>query len=248
MNAEEYFNEYKHLSKVMIHKLFPDPWGVARKNRIEIDDLYQYAATGLWKACLTYQPEKGVKFSSHAFANIRFHVLERLRRETSLIRYSINKDYEDNEKYGIVSIDSEIREDSTDHNTYHDVIPSNVEVENDAIGNLNISYALSQLTDKQREVIKLKIKGLGRNDISKLLNTTCEDVRTKINRAKHTLECLERGESVSKSRSEGRKVYIEGKVFERIKDASKELNVKSCTIVTRLKSNTDRFKEWYYIA
>jgi RNA polymerase sigma factor (sigma-70 family) len=247
MTPDELFNNHSRLSKAMIHKLFPDPWGVARKNRIEIDDLYQYAATGLWKACLSYQPEKGVKFTSHAFANIRFHVLERLRRETSLIRYSINKDYEDNEKYGIVSIDCEIREDSSNHNTYHDIIASNEDVESNVIDNINKEYTLSHLTAKQRIVVELKLKGLGRNQISKLLNTSGEDVRAKLNRAKHTLESLKRGDTVTKSRSEGRKVRIDGKVFERIIDASKELNVKSCTIVSRLKSDSSRFREWQYI-
>jgi RNA polymerase sigma factor (sigma-70 family) len=248
MTPEEYFNEYSRLSKAMIHKMFSDPWGVARKNRIEIDDLYQYAATGLWKACLTYQPEKSAKFTSHAFANIRFHVLERLRRETSLIRYSINKDYDENEKHGIVSIDSEIREDSSDHNTYHDIIPSDVDVENSAVGNLNIEHTLSKLTNKQRKVVELKIKGLGRNDISRILNTSGEDVRSKILRAKDRLEKLERGETVSKNRREGRKVSIDGMVFERIADACKDLNLNSNTVVSRLRSNSDRFKEWYYIA
>jgi RNA polymerase sigma factor (sigma-70 family) len=245
MNAEELFESHYHIAKQTILRMFNNPKGICDQHRIEMDDLYQIARIGLWQAAQKYKSDQGTKFTTFAISNIRFYIKERLNRETSMIKYNPKLKLKANERYGIMSIDDKYSDDG--ENTYHDIIASNVDIEADVMNGLSVENILSRLTEKQRRVVELKIKDLNRKQISKLLNTSGEDVRTKLLRAKNRLEGLERDGTIKKSTSEGRKVHIDGKVFERIIDASKELNITSSTIVCRLKSNSNRFKEWYYV-
>jgi RNA polymerase sigma factor (sigma-70 family) len=188
VTPEEYFNEYQHLSKVTILKMFNNVNGICTQHRIELDDLIQYAATGLWKACLSYQPDKGTKFKTHAISNIRWHVNERLKRETSLIKYDSNK-FNDIEKFGLLSMDAEHSEYSDGHCTYHDIIPNDeITVEDSVFGKFEETQLLSQLNDKQRKIVKLIQKGLNTNDIARLWNMTGSNVRFHYGKAKKLIE------------------------------------------------------------
>jgi RNA polymerase sigma factor (sigma-70 family) len=186
-SPEELYNQYQHIAKETLFRMFPDIKGICRKHRIEFDDLLQYARTGLWKGCLSYQPNKS-KFITHAINNIRWHVVERLRRETSMIKYNCNQDYDTSEIYGIVSMDVEINDSDNNHYTYHDVVADETigTLEN-AIGDIEGDYILSRLTDKQRKVVELKIKGLNSNEIGRLLNMTGANARAHFNMSKNRL-------------------------------------------------------------
>jgi RNA polymerase sigma factor (sigma-70 family) len=191
-SPEEMFNEYMYLGKVTIFKMFPDPYGICKQHKIDIADLKQYAYESIWKACLNYNPNKGTNIKTHLINNIRWFIHERLKRETTLIKYDSNK-FNTIEKFGLLSMDVEITDDSYDHNTYHDVIASDTNVETDAIGNLGGDYVLSKLNDKQRKVVEMKTKGLNSNEIGKLLNMTGANVRahfknSKLKLAKYQLE------------------------------------------------------------
>jgi RNA polymerase sigma factor (sigma-70 family) len=232
--------------------MFPDPKGICRINRIEFDDLLQYARTGLWKGCLSYKSEKGTKFITHAISNVKYHVIERLNRETSMIRYSCNRDYDSSEIYGIVSMDGELNDSDNNHYTYHDVISDScTSVESDVIGEITGESLWDKLNSQQKEIIKLLEQGMSYKQIGDMWNMTGENVKFKIKNARKKIENLGgykfKNTEKNINRSLGRRVSIEGKIYNRIMDASKELNVKQNTICDRLKSNSSRFREWYYV-
>jgi RNA polymerase sigma factor (sigma-70 family) len=249
MNAEELFETHYHIAKQTILRMFNNPKGICDQHRIEMDDLYQIARIGLWQAAQKYKPDQGTKFTTFAINNIRFYVKERLNRETSMIKYSPNRKYEANERYGILSIDA--KQSDEGDNTYHDIIASNVDIETDIMNELSKDYILSRLTEKQRKVVELKIKGLNRKQISAKLNTSGEDVRSKLIRAKTRLEGLGYASNTvtrkSIDKSKGRKVSIEGKIYNRIMDACDELGISQSTVSCRLKTESDKFREWHYI-
>jgi RNA polymerase sigma factor (sigma-70 family) len=188
MTSDELFESHYHIAKETIFKMFNNPKGICQQHRIEMSDLFQYAATGLWKACLTYEENKGTKFMTHAINHIRWHVKERLTRETSMIRYSINHEYDPSEIYGIMSIDEKHSKDSDGDNTYHDIIASDVNVEENVMDDILSEYICSQLGSKQLEIIKLKEKGLSSGDIGRLWGMTAANVRHHANKAKLQLE------------------------------------------------------------
>jgi RNA polymerase sigma factor (sigma-70 family) len=187
MTPEDYFYKYQHIAKETLYRMFPDVKGVARVNRIEVSDLKQIAAIGLWKACISYQPDKGTKFMTHAINHIKWHVTERLKRETSMIKYDSNK-FDQIEQYGIMSIDAEHSEDSDGQNTYHDILASDYNLESNVMSNSEYVHILSQLNDRQREIVKLIEKGLNTNDIARLWDMTGSNVRHHYQKAKKLLE------------------------------------------------------------
>jgi RNA polymerase sigma factor (sigma-70 family) len=187
MSPEELYEQYQHLAKETIYRMYNNPHGICRKHNIEMDDLLQYARTGLWKACLNHNPEKA-KFVTHAINNIKWHLNERLNRETSLIHYAVNRDFAANEKYELISMDYDLMEDEEGSKSYHEIIPSDgIPVLDNVIGDIEGNYMLSQLTYKQREAVELKLKGLNSNEIARILSMTGANVRHHLKLTKKKL-------------------------------------------------------------
>jgi RNA polymerase sigma factor (sigma-70 family) len=186
VTPEELFESHYHIAKETIFKMFNNPKGVCNQHRIQMDDLLQIARLGLWQASLKYSPDKGTKFMSFAISNIRWTVMETLNRKLSIIKYNCNN--MPDQKYGIISIDAEHSEDSDGNNTYHDIISSDVNVQENAFGNIGGDNILSRLGDKQKEIIKLKVKGLSSGDIGRMWGMTAANVRHHANKAKKQLE------------------------------------------------------------
>jgi RNA polymerase sigma factor (sigma-70 family) len=183
MSPYDIFDEYQHLAKVTILRMFPDPKGICRQHKIEMSDLQQYALEGLWKGCLSFVPNKS-QIKTHLINNVRWFVAMKLKREVSLIKYDSNK-YNSIDKFGLVSMDGELNQNSdNEFSSYHDVIPSDINVEIDALSDIEQNYILSKLTDKQRRVVELKAKGLNSGDISRTLNMTAANAREHLNKAK----------------------------------------------------------------
>ena len=249
MTPKDYFNSYQYLAEKTIYKIFPEPYGVCKQHRIELSDLMQMAAEGLWKGCLSYKSEKGTNITTHLINNIRWNICEKLKRE-GFIKYNYNK-YDSIEKFRLLSIDAEIKnENGTLPDTYHEIIPDEtINIENDVLGELSVEHILTKLTDKQKELVKLKLKGLNSNDIGKIYKTTSSNIRWHLKNLQRDIKSINStGEPFQKqdNRKKGRKVYIEGKLFDRLKDAQKEINLCHNAIIRRLRS--DKFKEWYYVS
>lgn len=186
-SPEEYFNTYQHLAKETLYKMFPNPKGVARQHGIEFEDLLQMSSLGLWKGCLSFNPSKS-QIKTHLINNCRWYICERLKRETSLIKYDSNK-FNEIQKFGLMSIDAEVME--SQYNVpklYHDIIPSDTDVQQDAMGNLTSDYIWSKLNDKQKEVIKLKEKGLSFREIGLMWGTSGQNVQHHFKKARIQLQ------------------------------------------------------------
>lgn len=186
MNAEELYHSHEDIAEITVYRMFQSPKRVARQHGIELDDLFQYARTGLWKGCLSYCEDKG-KFKTHAINNIRWHILERLRRETDMIKYDINKKFTTDEKYKVISIDKNLK-DNEEYDTYHDIVGSDINVENDVMDNLNGLEILNKLDNVQKEIVYLmEVKEMQLKDIGKMWNMTGENVRRILNKSKRRL-------------------------------------------------------------
>lgn len=113
----------------------------------EFDDLVQIASVGLCKAAITYDPSKNYKFSTYAYVTMRNEILQLKRK----------KRIEDN--YATLSLDSESYSDTTNNTvgTLSDIIPSEMNIEDQVVNKFQIEYALNQLKEPQKSIVKYMI-------------------------------------------------------------------------------------------
>ena len=117
----------------------------------EFDDLVQIASVGLCKAAITYDPSKNYKFSTYAYVIMRNEMLQLKRK----------KRIEDN--YSVLSLDSESYSDTTNDTEFSlsDVLPSEINVEDQIVSKFQIAYALNQLKEPQKSIVKYMIDNPG---------------------------------------------------------------------------------------
>jgi len=78
--AEQYFLDYTNLSFKIVNKA---------KLSLEfhdLEDFEQVGFLGLWKACITYDPDKGARFSTYASTCIKNQLKKLLRSRTGTTR------------------------------------------------------------------------------------------------------------------------------------------------------------------
>jgi RNA polymerase sigma factor (sigma-70 family) len=186
MNPEELFLKHKHIARETLFRMYPDPKGIARKYNIEFADLLQYSLEGLWKAALKYDSSK-CKFTTYAINYIKWNLVEKLNRECSLFKINPNNHDWDN-MYEIISMDTEMTDIDGRKFTQHDILPSDVDVEIDAISDLSKDYILHNLNDKQKEILKLQEQGMSYKQIGDMWNCTGANVKAKIYNARKQLK------------------------------------------------------------
>lgn len=183
MNAEELYFKYEYVAKETLFRMYKHPKSIAKKHRLEFDDLLQYAKTAVWIAATKYNPEKKCKFSSFAISYVRWHVTEKINRECCLFKVNSNK-HDWSNMYEVVSMDDK----GDETHSLHELVGSETDVETNAIGNLGEKVLLSKLTDRQIHIIKMQEKGMSLRQIGKELGMTGENVRYYLKKAKKQLE------------------------------------------------------------
>jgi RNA polymerase sigma factor (sigma-70 family) len=183
MNPEELYFKYEYLATKTLYHMFNNPRNIAKKHKLDFEDLLQYARTGVWLAVTKYNPEKNCKFSSYAISYVRWHVQERLTRECCIFKINANK-HDWNNMYSVISMDDK----GDETHSFHEMIPSDIDVEENVMGDIGEEIILKQLTDKQKEIIRMKEKGMSYRDIGKCMNCTGENVRYFFKQAQKRLE------------------------------------------------------------
>ncbi|GLI82585.1 hypothetical protein ANABIO32_02720 [Rossellomorea marisflavi] len=177
MNPYDLYAEHEHYAAQTLHRMFPDPKGIAKVNRIEYEDLTQYAKLGLWKACLSYKPDKA-KFTTHAINNIQWYVKERLAREVSLIRYPANNPPPIEDRFKLFSPDEQCIEHDDNSMTYHDIIPSEYDIMDEISGSLLYDALEKVCSSRELELVDYRIAGKTSDQIGEIMNLTGSRVRS----------------------------------------------------------------------
>jgi RNA polymerase sigma factor (sigma-70 family) len=181
LTPEELFEKHKHYAERTLYRMYYNPKGIAQQHRVEFSDLLQFAYMGLWKACLSYDSTKG-KFMTHAIMNIKWNVNNGLTRHCQIIRYAINRKIENKDKFRLMSADEKVGNDGEGH-VYHDIMPSEYECDfaDEIVRKLDskefIKALYSVASDKEREIIDYKLKGLSSPKIGEAMNLTGSRVR-----------------------------------------------------------------------
>ncbi|MFS1518646.1 sigma-70 family RNA polymerase sigma factor [Bacillus sp. SCS-151] len=183
--AEKLFTENKHIAIQTLFKMFGNnPKGIAKKNGLDYDDLVQFAYTGLWKGCISYDENK-TKFITHAINNIRWNVLTRLRYESNIVSNK-NQPLSEENTVKYYYLDKPV--DGEEGGTCHDIVGFNDNIEEKVSSRIYSIKILSYLTDKQKKAVHFKAQGYDNAKIGEMMGTTRENVRVLLLRAKERLE------------------------------------------------------------
>lgn len=163
MTPEELYLQHEGLVRWTLNKYYPD--------FICDEDLTQEGRIGLWRACLAYSEEKELAFSTLAVPYIRNalrHGYEKLYGRSlgkRRLLWSVQSLYEP------VTYDKEL--------LLQDVIPGDADVVF-----LDISGALNQMSERDREILYLSIDGFSQKEIAKRVHVSERTVYRVIQIAK----------------------------------------------------------------
>src|SRR5690625_3410184 len=180
-NANFLFESNKHLAKNTIHRMFRQPYNLAKSKSIEYEDLIQYAYEGLWKACLTYS-NKHSKFETYAINNIRWAVQNGLNRETNLIKYNPNNMPKEEDRYILTSYNSPInsREDG-ESMELSEAIPCENKRPHDLILEKDeVCQLTKNLNEREKRIVELKTEVLTDKQIAKKFGVTFQAINRSI--------------------------------------------------------------------
>lgn len=145
MTPEELYSQNEPLVRWTIKKYYPD--------FMDDEDLIQEGRIGLWRACLAYDEKKGLKFSPVAVSYIR-----------NALRHGYQKLYGRSlgKRRFLWSVQSLYEPIGHDDLLLQDTIPGDTDA-----AFLDISGALSRMSERDREILYLTIDGFSQKEIAK---------------------------------------------------------------------------------
>ena len=131
-----------------------------RKYKLEHDEWYDMAAIGLCKAIISY--DKSIsKFSTYAYKTMFNTVFKEKNRELNQRTIPKHKlSYYDAKCF------SNINEENM---TYFDMLPSNKNTENEAIFNIKLHNFINNITEKEKQVLRLSMEGYLQREIGEIM-------------------------------------------------------------------------------
>jgi RNA polymerase sigma factor (sigma-70 family) len=183
--ADVLFNDNMVLAEMTLYKVFPKPRATARRKGLDVEDLMQYAYTGLWKACISFDPDKKVKFRTHAINHIRWHLIEKAKREGNPLKLDANKKYNFSELHKIVSFDRVLEDLFEGAVTLHDIHPADVDVEYDVLDEMRVVELLNVADNEvERAVVSLRAQEVSYVEIAKRFGSSSQNMQAKMRKMK----------------------------------------------------------------
>jgi RNA polymerase sigma factor (sigma-70 family) len=171
MNAEEIISQYEYLIPITLKRMYGNASSFAKSKDLEYEDLVQYARYGIYDAVNTF-PEKQIgRLRNYIIRNIKWSVRRwvlKEQRTSSLYKFNHKKELD--RQIPLISLNFKPFDDS--EMTLYDVIPTDninsfevVLTENNYLSNETYTNLLSVLTDKEKEIVLLKMGGLSYTEI-----------------------------------------------------------------------------------
>lgn len=121
------------------------------------DDLFSVGLIGLAKAINTFNPDKGVKFTTYATPVIRNEILLAFRKERIIPAFSLDEPY-----------DLE-NGDSVD---FSEMIADSKSFEEEVIVDIQMKQMFSKLSDREKKIISLSMDGKTQGEIADICGTS----------------------------------------------------------------------------
>lgn len=154
----------------MIHRI------IKNINNIEKDDLYSIAMIGFMKAINTFDESRGNQFNTYLYRVVTNEVYMEIRKT------KFEKEYD------IISADKTVSNSEEENLNVINTIPSDVNIEEETIENeeyqwlYNTIDKFAEKNEMKGQVIKLLIKGMKQEDISKIVGCSrsyCSRIQTQ---------------------------------------------------------------------
>jgi RNA polymerase sigma factor (sigma-70 family) len=187
IQADKLYHEHEHLAEETVYKVFPKPKLTAHRKGLDLEDLIQYAKTGLWIACTSYDDTKGTKFVTHAINHMRWHLMDRVKRECNPMKLSAREKYVFSEMYKIDSLDKDIAtyEGPT---TLHDLLASDTDVEGSAVDGVVLADMLGvAVTEQERRILELRLQDVQYSEIGKMYGCTRGNIQAKVKKLRERI-------------------------------------------------------------
>lgn len=135
-----------------------------KKLNIELcdEDMFSLGTIGLIEAMNTFDSDKGFQFSTYATKVIMYKLL-RERRKFYRQKQGLNI---------IFSLDEKLILDNGDEISYADVIPDKTCFEEEILLKLYMEKAISFLTEREKEVLKLRLEKRSQQDIATIMGVS----------------------------------------------------------------------------
>lgn len=118
------------------------------------DDLFLIGLIGLVKAINTFNPDKGVKFTTYATPVIRNEILMTFRKKRIVPAFSFDEPYQ-LENGGLVNLS--------------EMIADSRRFEEEVIADMQMKQMLSKLSDREKKIISLSMDGKTQREIAEIL-------------------------------------------------------------------------------
>lgn len=157
LTDEELFDQWSGLIIHVLRKRFPS----FRNSEDTIEDLMQEGSIGLWNAIRTYKPETNVSFKAYACICIS--------REMYKWWHGVYSKMDASNPLIIMSLDNESEDDNG-----KPFIPDSFGYKDEK---LYLDDWLNSLTDKQRNIVELRMAGYSYSEIGELLGCSRQCVQ-----------------------------------------------------------------------
>ena len=167
-------NKYKHII-ISTLKEYSKEYNIIG---LEIADLYQEGLIGLLHAINTFDKERDVTFYTYATACIKSSLMSAIRQTFRMKNRILNNSYSLDKL--IEDTNNSFYEIFKDYRNDPDLLLSNKEYENDLIDRVK-----SKLSNNEKTIFELKLKGLSNSEIANLIDKDkkyIENAMFRINR------------------------------------------------------------------
>lgn len=172
-SPEQLFSDHQHLATATLYRTLGQPHAVAKSKSIEYEDLLQVAYIGLWKACQTYNFNKG-KFQTYAINHIKWTLIPALSHDFNHFKYptSYNANNIPEEEYQLASIDADIG--VGESRTLHESIAAEDDnsIESEVLHRTELEEVMKTLTERQQKIVELKLLDWTEAEIGKQLGVS----------------------------------------------------------------------------
>lgn len=150
----------KRLSRAIFNK-FSEPLAYS-----DYDDFYSIANLTLWQCCTSFEPSMGVSFEGFLISclqkKFKTELTRRNRQKRVMDRFNISLDSvnSDDEEYSLLNILA------SDFDTFDEVM----KIQKDGQFENKVQTYISRLSNRQKQILDLIIKGYKPNEIRTILN------------------------------------------------------------------------------
>lgn len=141
------------------------------------EDLFQIGLIGLVKTINTFDPDKGVKFSTYATPIIRNEILTTLRKKRIIPAFSLDEEY---------------RLDNGDSVPRRDMIPSEYSFENLVHSKIALDSNIVGMSEREKKILNLSASGKNQHQIAKEMGLSQPQISRILKKIREILEQIGR--------------------------------------------------------